>query len=88
MKKNIIVQNAIETYIINNTELSPNYRRDAALLKCDLSYNVWENVLADSNSYFLSIMSDALERLNSDYRNDNYSDILREVETAIFKPSR
>ena len=80
MNKNKIVQQALETYIINNTELSPNYRRDAIFLKYDLSYNVWENVLANSNSYFLNLMCDSLERYIKHSPNKEVNDILMEIE--------
>jgi len=74
MEKNNIVQNALEKYIINNTDLSPNYRRDAILLKFDL--------LSKNNSYFNGIMCDSIQRAISDSPNENtiYNDILAEIE--------
>jgi len=82
MEKNNIVQNALEKYIINNTDLSPNYRRDAILLKFDLSYNLLEDILSKNNSYFNGIMCDSIQRAISDSPNENtiYNDILAEIE--------
>lgn len=80
MNKNIIAQNALEKYIIINTDLPHNYRRDAILLKYDLSYNVWEHVLSKNNSYFNVIICDSTQRAISDSPNENYSDILSEIE--------
>jgi hypothetical protein len=82
MDKNNIVQKALDTYIINNTNLSPNYRRDAILLKYDLSYNTWEHVLNENNSYFLSILTHSVEKLMADYPNEQHRAILEDVELA------
>jgi hypothetical protein len=82
MDKNNIVQKALDTYIINNTNLSPNYRRDAILLKYDLSYNTWEHVLNESNSYFLSILTHSVEKLMADSPNEQHRAILEDVELA------
>jgi hypothetical protein len=80
MNKTTIVNNALEKYIIMNTDLSPNYRRDAVILKYDLSCNAWDDVLDRSNSYFLGIIYDAVKRLITDSPNNDYNDILREIE--------
>jgi hypothetical protein len=80
MNKTAVVKTALETYIISNTDLSPNYRRDALVLSYDLSGNTLEEVLDNSNSYFLGIIYDAISRLIADSPNDSYSGILREIE--------
>ena len=74
-----IIQNALEKYIVNDTSQSANYRRGAVILKNDLSQAIWDD-LANYSSYFLCMIHDALKRLNAETPNNEYENMLTDID--------
>ena len=81
----LVLQQAIETYIVNDTALGGNYRRDALLLMFNLSNSSWNDIFIDINDYFLSIIYAAIQKLNEKTPKDEYNDMLKEIEKYLMK---
>jgi hypothetical protein len=81
-KKIAIVQNALEKYIVGDANLPPNYRKNAEILKKSLFSAVW-NDIDNNNLYFLCMIQDSLKKLNSENPNDNYENMISEINYWI-----